>query len=168
MELSSKSERRNFLHIIIILLCAAWLVHSFRAQALEDERGNPFVGAWELVALETINADGTLVPLLLTGGAEFVGNIMYTASGMMSVQIYISDRQNVSFSATFVNGYMAYYGTYEVNFEDGLVTHNRQGHILPSRNTQSVVRSFQFEDDLLYLTPVSDVQNLRLTWKHIN
>lgn len=150
------------------VLLAGWLTAPFLAQANEDNGPNPFVGAWELVAFETRNEEGHWTPMPLSGDAERVGGILYAASGMMSAQIYTSDRQSVPYSRSLVNGYMAYYGSYEIDFENKTVTHNRQGHINPERNSQIAVRGFRLEGDFLYLTPLEDSRVSRLTWKRVN
>jgi len=151
---------------IVVFLIAAF-TSPFLAQASKADDFNPFVGAWELVAFESRNEEGHWMPMPLSGDAKWVGSILYSASGMTSAQIYTSDRQSVSYSRSLVNGYMAYYGSYEVDFDNKHVTHRRQGHINPERNRQVAIRSFRFDGDLMYLTPLEDTRASRLTWKRI-
>ena len=62
-----------------------------------------------------------------------------------------------------MNGYVAYFGTYEVDAEAATVTHHRQRHINPDLDGVDVVRYFQFSDNRLTLT-VAPEQHLRLNW----
>ena len=103
----------------------------------------------------------------LLNDAELAGNILYTASGMMSVHIYTSNREPFLDSTSFVNGYMAYYGSYEIDHENKLVTHKYQGHINPDMNNESAVHNFRFDGDFMYLITAPD-QAYRIVWKRIN
>ena len=167
MKFMTKIKRQNFLKASIMVLGANWLVSSFYAQANEADQLNPFVGAWDLVKIDRKNEAGLWTPVSLLADAEVAGTILYTASGVMSVQIYTSSREPFAASASFVNGYMAYYGAYEIDRENMLVTHRYQGHINPDMNNETAVRNFRFEGDLMYLITSPD-EAYRIVWKHIN
>ncbi len=62
-----------------------------------------------------------------------------------------------------MNGYNAYYGRYEVNAEEGTVTHHHRNSLNPANGNVSAVRYFSFEDDVLTLT-VAPRRQLRLNW----
>ena len=91
---------------------------------------------------------------------------MYDDQGNMAVQI-TTDPRNTETSAErpeFINGYVAYYGTYEINADDGTITHHRRSHVNADIANLSVVRYFSFSDDTLTLT-VAPEQSLRLIWR---
>ena len=124
-----------------------------------------FIGTWELVSIEakTETEDWVPAPLPVTG--KPVGIIMYDDKGNMAVQITTDPRgvESPSDNPEMVNGYVAYYGRYEVDSKAGTVTHHRRNHINPDLGTLSVVRYFRFSGDTLTLT-VAPEQQLRLTW----
>ena len=167
MKFFTKIKSQSFFKAAIMVLGANWLVFSFFAQANEAELLNPFIGAWNLVNIERKNEAGFWTPVSLLDDGEVSGTILYTASGMMSVQIYTSNREPFSASTSFVNGYMAYYGSYDIDHENKLVAHSYQGHINPAMNNETAVRNFRFEGDFMYLITSPD-EAYRIVWKHIN
>ena len=94
-----------------------------------------FIGAWELRSVEFRHSDGQLTYPM---GRDVVGMGMYT-SGHFSGQIMRSARpaftsgDQLKGTPTEVKsafeGYIAYYGTYEINQEEGTVTHHVEGSL---------------------------------------
>ncbi len=124
-----------------------------------------FVGTWELVSYEARTEVGEWAPASLPITGEAVGIIMYDDKGNMAVQITGNPRSQESPSDNlyWVNGYNAYYGRYEVNAEEGTVTHHHRNSLNPANGNVSAVRYFSFEDDVLTLT-VAPRRQLRLNW----
>jgi hypothetical protein len=163
----TKIKRQNFFKAAIMVLCANWLMSSFYVQANEADHLNPFVGAWDLVKIDQKNEAGLWTPVSLLADAEVAGTILYTASGVMSVQISTSNREPFAASTSFVNGYLAYYGAYEIDHENKLVTHRYRGHINPDMNNETAVRNFRFDGEFMYLITAPDLV-YRIVWKRIN
>ena len=132
------------------------------------ERHTNFVGTWELVSIESKSETGEWLPVVLPQDADPVGILMYDDIGNMAAQITTNPRgtETPAENPEVVNGYMAYYGKYEVDSSAGTVTHHRLNHINPEVGKLSVVRYFRFKDDILTLT-VAPEQTQRLNWIRI-
>ena len=97
-----------------------------------------YTGNWKLVSSEFWLADGSVIYPM---GRDATGLLMYSTGGYMSVQIMSSDRHSCT-SCDRVEGiieetksafeeYIAYFGTYEVNQEEGTILHRIQGCLNP-------------------------------------
>ncbi|HAK59112.1 MAG TPA: hypothetical protein DCO77_01845 [Nitrospiraceae bacterium] len=117
-----------------------------------------FVGIWRLVSSEFKQSDGEIA---YPFGNDTVGMLIYDESGHMSVQFMRSERPAFvsndlrngtpeEIQAAF-DGYVAYFGTYEVNEEDGTVTHRIRGSLFPNWVGQNQKRFFAFSGNRLTL-----------------
>lgn len=133
--------------------------------------GNEFVGTWKLVSFEARRSDGqTVYPF----GKVVVGVLNYDARGNMSVQLMRSDRPAFAISdfqkgtpeetkAAF-EGFIAYFGTYEIDEEKGTVTHHVKGSSFPNWVGSDQVRFFELSGNHLTLrTPTIQVGGSTLT-----
>ena len=151
---------RYLKYSVFTVLCLT-IVQVF-AQAPETS----FVGTWELLSIEERTDSGDWIPARRFSGNRPFGVLMYDVQGNMAVQI-TTDPRDTTRSAErpeFINGYVAYYGTYEINAEDGTITHHRRSHVNAEVANLSVVRYFSFSDDALTLT-VAPERSLRLIWR---
>jgi hypothetical protein len=125
-----------------------------------------FVGTWELLLIEERSDTGGWVRARRFGETRPVGILMYDDRGNMAVQITTDPRNNTRSAERpeFINGYVAYYGTYEINSSDKTITHHRRSHVNADVAKLSVVRYFSFSGDNLTLT-VAPKKSLRLTWR---
>jgi hypothetical protein len=144
------------------------LTYVICAQTSFAQDRNAFLGAWELTKIERKDDQGdwrNVAPAT----TRFRGSIIYTPSGIMAAQLHLEDREAGSeilrTIPEYVNGYVAYYGTYSVDSENKVVTHYRRGHV----NNDSVLdvdRAYIFQDDLLILSPMPE-RDVRLVWKKV-
>ena len=117
-----------------------------------------FIGSWKLVSSEFRRPDGEATYPM---GRDAVGIIMYDASGHMSTQIMQPNRPTFASGdhlrgtpeeiKSAFSGYIAYYGTYEVNEEEGTVTHHVQGSLFPNWVGTALRRFFEFSGNRLIL-----------------
>ena len=118
-----------------------------------------FIGTWKLVSLELRRSDGQLTYPM---GRDTVGIIMYDASGHVSVHIMQPDRPAfasgdlldgtpMEIKSAF-KGFVAYYGVYEVNQEEGTVTHHVEGSLFPNWVGLPQRRFFEFSGKRLTLS----------------
>jgi len=87
---------------------------------------------------------------------------MYDASGHMSVQIMRPDRPAFASGdhlkgtpeeiKSAFKGFVAYYGTYEINEEEGTVTHHLEGSLFPNWVGTELKRFFEFSGNQLTLS----------------
>lgn len=129
-----------------------------------------FLGAWRLVSFEEAQPDGHISHPY---GERPAGLLIYDASGHMSVQIMRRDRPQTSsdpnnISADELNsvleGFTAFFGTYEIDEAERTIIHHVEGHLLPSSVGKSLRRSFEFSGDRLILKPT---ESRRVTWERI-
>jgi hypothetical protein len=130
-----------------------------------------FVGTWKLVSFEMRRSDGQIVYPL---GRDVVGVISYDARGNMSGQLMRSDRPAFAtndfqkgapdeIKAAF-EGFLAYFGTYEINEEKGTVTHHMRGSSFPNWVGSDHIRFFEFSGNRLTLrTPPIQMGGIAVT-----
>jgi hypothetical protein len=136
---------------------------------------NALVGSWSLVSYITEGPDGTTG----TPYGHAVGRLSYDAHGNMSGQVMRPDRAAVVHGQSGLQevraayaGYIAYFGTYEVNESADTVVHHVQGALNPSWVGGSQVRRMRFDGDRLVLS--TDVRKSgavirhTLTWRRID
>ena len=135
---------------------------------------NQLVGNWTLLSYITENPDGSRGKPY----GEAVGRLSYDAHGYMAGQVMRPGRSQVApgeWGAQQVRsayaGYIAYFGTYEVNEAGDTVVHHVQGALNPGWVGGNQVRSMRFDGDLLVLsTDVAKAGALvrhSLTWKKL-
>ena len=132
-----------------------------RQSAAASDIQKRFIGSWRLVSIEG--------PPNPNRGARPSGLIYYDASGHMAAQI-APGRQRPTWTGSptpeqakdAIMGYTAYFGTYTVDERAELVTHHREGTLVPGE--VDFVRKYEFvAGDRLILTPVGGTT--RLTWE---
>lgn len=151
---------------------AVVMLASPRVATPEDR--DRFIGTWTLEVVEERDAEGNWKQVVDRLGKDPLGYIMYDSAGNMAVQVMGRDRPRLpsddlqkatseQFKTAFL-GYVAYFGTYEVNESEGSVTHHLQGSLVPNQTGTDAKRFYVFEDDTLTLMPN---ENRRLRWKRV-
>jgi hypothetical protein len=73
-------------------------------------------------------------------------------------------------------GYMAYFGTYEINEKDGVVIHHMEGNTNPGLTGTDYIRYYDFDGDILTLTATNLVngklapksaRSIRVIWRRV-
>jgi hypothetical protein len=162
---------------LLILLCATASCSDGAAVAEESKPlASRLVGHWSLVSLEVVAGQETEYPL----GRDVSGVIMYDAAGHMAVQIMRADRPLFASGdqaagtpaelSAAVKGYVAYFGSYTVNENAGVVTHHLTGSLFPNWVGSSQRRGVVLAGDQLTLSSAPIVfqgkqQVFRIVWK---
>lgn len=123
-----------------------------------------FVGTYRLLSFHAKTHDGrTVYPI----GEKVIGRLIYDQEGRMAVQLMNPDRpafhSEDPFSASdeeiraAFHGYMAYYGSYSVQWDEQIVTHHLTAASIPNWVGSDQVRIFEFSQNQLTLTtpPIS-------------
>ena len=120
--------------------------------------GDRFAGAWRLLECYGKWSDGRIS---YPYGKEPTGLLMYDGHGSFSGQIVANGRPAFQSGnllkgtaeeiKTAFEGYVAYYGTYEVDEVKGQMTHHVEGSLFPNWNGDVQTRIFQFEGERLRL-----------------
>jgi hypothetical protein len=123
---------------------------------------NRLIGTWALLSYESVSEDGTTRHPF--GGAA--GRLAYDEHGNMAGQVMRPGRHG-----TDAPGYIAYFGTYEVDAAGDTVIHHVEGALNPSWVGGDQVRRFRFDGDRLVLeldVPRGDrVFRHVLTWRRL-
>lgn len=130
-----------------------------------------FIGAWRLVVFqEETSKDEVVYPY----GDDAIGLLIYDPSGRMSVQIMRHHREplpSVDWQRltpeeinSMLEGFTAFFGTFEVDEANKVVTHRVEGHVLPDSVGKVLRREYSFVEDTLILKPAP---NRLLIWERI-
>jgi len=110
---------------------------------------------------------------------NWIGRLRYDDKGYMSVQLMDSNRQPLEdwesseeLKKAF-EGYNAYYGTYDVDHEEGSVTHHLEGSLFPNWTNIDLKRLFKLFDNRLELITTPRQENdtevvWRLIWERVD
>jgi hypothetical protein len=140
-------------------------------------------GAWRLVSVETIKANGEVIYPFY--GKHPEGLLVYDKSGWMSVQIVSDPRPTVptadsreEFLAApadqktkAIDGYYAYFGTWTVDAAKSTVTHHIEQSLYPAERGENGIRHLVLEGDRLTLTAkaheMGEEHERKLVWQRI-
>jgi hypothetical protein len=120
------------------------------------------LGAWRLVHSVEFEPRGEKhYPF----GEDAIGYIIYAASGVMAVQITRKEGAMTRAKATVgKEDYLAYFGRYELDVQNGVVRHLLEGALFPNDYPVPVERKYRFFDGMLSLKPL-DGTNREILWQ---
>jgi hypothetical protein len=140
---------------------------------------NSVVGAWRLVRFEFRKENGEVI---YPFGAESRGSFIYAESGRFSVQLMRIDRPKFAIADQMkgtpeeieasYKGSISYFGTYEVDADNGVIDHQVEASIFPNMEGTQQTRFYALEGNRLTLrTPSFNVGGERaagiLVWERI-
>ena len=132
---------------------------------MSENKFGPIVGSWQMVEAWNVNAPGQ--PKTYPWGNPPLGFWVYDAGGNVSVQISINPPLPIvdvtdpswwtlgsivqeAMLASF-NNYMAYWGTFTVDYVKNIVTHNVVTDVLRAYTGTSQPRPFELSGDQLII-----------------
>lgn len=135
----------------------------------ENQIYKKFIGAWKLVQCVQTDENGNAS---YPWGQEALGYIIYTAEGVMSVQIMRKNRkspseQNVSSLQEIEKEYNAYFGRFEINETNQTVIHLIEGHLNPKFIGKQKIRTYNFYDNKLSLTSQGEIISINFIWQKV-
>ena len=127
-----------------------------------------FVGAWELASYEFRESGGRVI------NQQGMALLIYDESGYVSVQLMRPGRLDFKSGDQFegtpeeirsaFEGFVSYFGTYEVDSEQGTVAHHIKASLFPNMVGTDQERTFKFSGNRLSLiTPPQKVRGTELT-----
>lgn len=134
-----------------------------------------FLGVWRLISCERKSKDGGIdYPY----GEKPIGRITYDKAGRMSAQLMrpgrrstvapgvslIAGNASVDEIREAVNGYIAYFGTFDVDESAHTVIHHVQACLVPSWVGTDLKRTYRFNANRLALTAAT-TSVLELVWE---
>ncbi len=126
------TKQSLWIPLSFLIISACFL--GFGAQAAaQSNLEKALIGTWRLVSIEKVRETGEVIRPDDWMGKNPTGVIIYDSSGYMSLQIMRDPRPIWKSDALWdvLEGYYAYFGTYEVNEKGGTVTHHVQGSFKP-------------------------------------
>jgi hypothetical protein len=134
-----------------------------------------FIGVWKLISCERKFKDGRIE---YPYGEKPVGRITYDKAGRMSAQLMRPGRRSTVASGVSliagnasgdeireaVNGFIAYFGTFDVDESTHTVIHHVHACLVPSWVGTDLKRTYRFDANRLVLTVVT-TSVLELVWK---
>ena len=146
---------------------------------MSSDIASEFVGTWRLISYTAVTSGGeTIYPM----GRNAQGRLTYEAGGRMAVQLGDPDRRAFAASdfragtdaelrAAF-GGYLAYYGSYTVDVDRGVVVHHLEMSWFPNWIGGDQVRYFDLQAGRLTLkTPpmvIAGVEQVSsLVWERL-
>jgi hypothetical protein len=135
-----------------------------------------FTGVWKLLRCERKFTDGRIdYPY----GEKPVGRITYDNAGRMSAQLMRPGRRSTVAPGTSfvtgnasaeeireaVEGFIAYYGTFDVDESARTVIHHVQACLVPSWVGTDLKRTYRFDANRLVLTASATTGMLELVWE---
>jgi len=137
-----------------------------------------FVGTWTLTAYEERLDDGTVIYPL---GKDATGRLMYDDDGHFAAQLMKVDRPSFASGDVYggtteeteaaYDGYLAYFGSYEVDTENHKMAHHVEATMFPNWVGVTQVRAYEFQgpNAMTLTTPPLDVAGKTgvsvLAWK---
>ena len=140
----------------------------------------PIAGTWSVVSVEVVRPSGEVLTEWL--GKHPTGTIVYLPSGYVAVQVMRDPRPTIAGAdydaatpaekIAAIDGYYAYYGTYEIDVASRTVIHSVQASLRPAEVGTRYRRHFEIAGDRLTLTtPPYDESGEsrfnRLVWQRI-
>lgn len=121
-----------------------------------------FLGAWELVSYEFRESGGKVIK------HEAQALLIYDKSGYVSVQLMrpgrLTFKSGDPYRATAeemksaFEGFVSYYGTYEIDNEQGTVTHHIKASLFPNLVGTHQARSFSFSGNQITLSTTPTIE----------
>ena len=117
-------------------------------------RKEVFVGTWQLTAYEARLDDGTVIHPL---GEDATGRLMYDEQGHIAAQQMKPGRPTFASGNVYggtaeeteaaYNGYLAYFGSYEVDDDQHHMSHHVEASLFPDWVGVTQVRIYEFQGE---------------------
>jgi len=144
--------------------------------ALQAAPRDRFIGVWKLISCVRKSKDGVVdYPY----GEKPVGRITYDKAGRMSAQLmrpgrrstvapgqsFLTGNASVTEIREAVDGFIAYFGTFDVDESAKTVIHHVQACLVPSWVGTDLKRTYRFDANRLVLTASGPTGVLELVWE---
>lgn len=152
------------------------LAGAMSAAAAQGKVRDQFLGVWKLISYTRKTADGKIdYPY----SEKPVGRITYDVAGRMSAQLmkpgrkstlpsgvsFVLGRASTEEIAEAVGGFIAYFGTFDVDERAGEVVHHVEACLVPSWVGTDLRRKYQFSGNRLTLRAAVAGITVDLVWE---
>ena len=151
---------------VLLAMATLWGSTVFGIQGRDKSAGIPdqFIGAWRLVALEMVDADGTVVHR-----DESSGMFVFTREGRLAVQVMDRTPQapppagSEQYSR---GGYEATFGRFEVDERTHTFTYYVEGSLVRALAGKALARAYEFKGGQLIVRSTNPAERWRAVWEH--
>lgn len=150
---------------LLFVMATLWSVTMSGSQKRHDGAPIPaqFVGAWRLVSLEVVDADGTV------RRSDSTGMFVFTSEGRLAVQVM--DRTphadpHDSPEQYSQGGYEATFGRFEVDERTHAFIYHVEGSLVPTLVGKALARVYEFKGKQLIVKSANPEERWRVVWEH--
>jgi hypothetical protein len=160
-------RKRRSLGVVSLLfvMAALWGATPARSQDRDMSAGTPerFIGAWRLVALEVVDADGNV------RRGDSTGMFVFTREGRLAVQVM--DRTppaapHAGPGQYAHGGYEATFGRFEVDERTHTFTYHVEGSLVRTLVGKALPRAYEFKGNQLIVKSANPAERWRAVWEH--
>jgi hypothetical protein len=163
--------------MIFAMLVAASVVIGQATAGSQDDSDRDrsrLIGTWKLLSLERKTNQGDVSKPV---GGDLIGRLMYDKAGRMSAQWMRRDRtvppETSVLSTTpeaareMLNGFDAYFGTFDVDESTRTVIHHVQGCVNPNVIGTDRRRVYKISGNQLILTAIENDSTFQIVWERL-
>ena len=159
-------KRLSFGAVSVLFVMATLGGSTLSGQDRGKNTGIPerFVGAWRLVALEVVDADGTVVHR-----GDSTGMFVFTREGRLAVQVMDRTPQAAPHAGPEQyarGGYEATFGRFEVDERTHTFTYHVEGSLVRTLVGKALPRAYEFKDNQLIVNSTNPAERWRAVWEH--
>ncbi len=160
-------RKRRSLGVVSLLfvMAALWGSTLARSQDRNKSAGIPerFIGAWRLVALEVVDADGKV------RHGDSTGMFVFTSEGRLAVQVMDRTPQAAPHAGPeqyAQGGYEATFGRFEVDEGKNTFTYHVEGSLVRTLVGKAFPRAYEFKGNQLIVRSANPAERWRAVWEH--
>jgi hypothetical protein len=151
---------------VLVALATLWGSTACGIQDRDTSAGIPesFIGAWRLVALDVVDADGTVVHR-----GDSTGMFVFTREGRLAVQVMDRTPQAAPQAGPEQyarGGYEATFGRFEVDERTHTFTYHVEGSLVRTLIGKALARAYEFKGNQLIVRSTNPAERWRAVWEH--
>lgn len=150
---------------LLFAMATLWGSTLTGGQNRDERAGIPdrFVGAWRLVSLEVVDADGNVQR------GDSTGMFVFTREGRLAVQVMDRTPQAAPQAGPEQyarGGYEATFGRFEVDERTHTFTYHVEGSLVRALVGKALPRVYEFKGNRLIVKSANPAERWRAVWEH--
>jgi hypothetical protein len=150
---------------LLLAMATFWGSTLSGSQDRDKSSGIPdrFVGAWRLVSLEVVDADGKI------HRGDSTGMLVFTREGRLAVQVMDRTPQAAPHAGPeqyAQGGYEATFGRFEVDERTQTFTYYVEGSLVRTLVGKALARVYEFKANQLIVKSANPAERWRAVWEH--
>lgn len=150
---------------LLFAMATLWGSRLSGSQDRDKSAGIPdrFVGAWRLVSLEVVDADGKV------HRGDSTGMFVFTREGRLAVQVMDRTPEVVPHAGPEQygqGGYEATFGRFDVDERTHTFTYYVEGSLVRTLVGKALARAYEFKGSQLIVKSANPAERWRAVWEH--